>query len=515
MKTSKVIITTFLIVLVSNAIFAQAKKNSIIPVKDSTEAVLRDIKTPQKSSTRGSVIVDGKKINYEGTAGTLVLKNQKGAPVISMSYTAYFKEGEDITKRPITFIYNGGPGSSTVWLHMGCWGPKRVNIQDMERSKAPYSTISNEYSLLNVSDLVFVDAPGTGFGDVITKDFGGEGETKDYFGIDEDGQAFSDFIAQFITDYNRWSSPKYLFGESYGTFRSAVIANNLLNANISLNGIVMLSQLLSYANLTETTSSNPGSDLPFMLILPSFAATAYYHKRLPVMPEALVPFLKEVEQFSLNEYALALNQGADIDETTFNRIAVKLHQYTGLSIDYIKKANLRVKGPQFAQTLLGDEAQITGRLDSRFSGDAINPLSENAQYDPMSSFIGAAFTACLNSYMRDELKFGKDMSYKIRGNVYPWNFKRNTYIGFPNVINDLSRAMILNPTMKVLLTGGYYDLGTPYFEGIYEMKHLPIPAALQKNIQYEYYPSGHMMYLHPESLKNLHKTVSKFISETH
>lgn len=502
----------FLAVTIS---FAQVKKNPDIPKKDSSEIRLNDIKTSQKSTTYGTVTIEGKKINYEAVAGTLVMNNKKGAPVISMSYTAYFKDGEDTNKRPITFIFNGGPGSSTVWLHMGCWGPKRVNIQDMERSKAPYSTISNEFSLLNASDLVFIDAPGTGFGDIITKDLGGEGDAKDYFGIDEDGQAFSDFIAKFITTYNRWNSPKYLFGESYGTFRSAIIANNLLNANISLNGIIMLSQLLSYAHVTETTSSNPGTDLPFMLILPSYAATAYYHKKLPKMPTALEPFLKEVEQFALTDYALALNQGADLDEATFNRIALKLNLYTGLPIDYIKKANLRVKGPQFAQTLLGDNAQITGRLDSRFSADAINPLSENAQYDPMSSFIGSAFTASLNSYMRNELNFGNDMLYKIRGNVYPWNFKRNTYIGFPNVINDLSRTMILNPTMKVLLTGGYYDLGTPYFEGIYEMKHLPIPAALQKNITYEYYPSGHMMYLHPESLKQLHKTVSNFIRETH
>ncbi len=483
------------------------KKDSIVNKKSTKQS--------QKSVTYGVVMVEGKKINYEANAGTLVLKNNNDVPTISISYTAYFKENENVNQRPITFIYNGGPGSATIWLHMGCWGPQKVNIQDMTRSRAPYSSVSNEYSLLDASDLVFIDAPGTGFGEIITKEKGGAGDPKDFFGIDEDGRAFSDFIVQFITDYNRWSSPKYLFGESYGTFRSAVLASNLQRANVSLNGIILLSQLLTYSNMTETLSSNPGTDLPYQLILPSYAATAYYHHKLPTQPAKLEPFLKEVEHFALTDYALALNKGADLDEVSFNAMAEKLHTYTGLPVAYLKKANLRVTGPQFSQTLLGDSEQVTGRLDSRFAGDAINPLSETAQYDPMDSYIGAAFASTLNSYMRNVLKFGYDTEYKIRGSVQPWNFKRRGFIGFPNVMNDLARAMVLNPSMKVLLTGGYYDLGTPYFEGIFEMKHLPMPASLQKNIQYQYFESGHMVYLHPESLKQLHTTVAKFIGDTH
>ncbi|MBS1495368.1 MAG: peptidase S10 [Bacteroidetes bacterium] len=478
-------------------------------------AMKPDSKNSQKSVTHGSVTVEGKRINYQADAGTLVLKNTKGVPTISMSYVAYFKEGENINQRPVTFIYNGGPGSCTVWLHMGCWGPQKVNIQDMSRSSAPYSTVNNDYSLLDASDLVFIDAPGTGFGEIITKDKGGDGEPKDFYGIDEDGKAFTSFIVQFISEYNRWSSPKYLFGESYGTFRSAVLANSLQRENVSLNGIILLSQLLTYSNMTETTPGNPGTDLPFELILPSFAATAYYHHKLPTMPAKLEPFLKEVEQFAMTDYALALNKGADLDEASYNAIAEKLHNYTGLSVAYLKKANLRVIGPQFSQTLLGDADQITGRLDSRFAGDAIDPLSETAEYDPMDSYIGAAFTASINTYMRNDLKFGKDLQYKIRGNVQPWNFQRRGFIGFPNVMNDLASAMVQNPTMKVLLTGGYYDLGTPYFEGKYEMKHLPMPASLQKNIQYQYFESGHMVYLLPDALKKLHATVAKFINDSH
>ena len=483
--------------------------------QDSAVSPKKNFKQSQKSVTHGAVTIEGKKINYEADAGTLVLKNNKDVPTISMSYVAYFKDGENVNQRPITFIYNGGPGSSTVWLHMGCWGPQKVNIQDMTRSSAPYSTVNNDYSLLDASDLVFIDAPGTGFGEIITKDMGGAGDPKDFFGIDEDGRAFSSFIVQFITDYNRWSSPKYLFGESYGTFRSAVLASNLQRANVSLNGIILLSQLLTYSNMTETLSSNPGTDLPYELILPSYAATAYYHHKLPTQPKNLESFLKEVENFAMTDYALALNKGADLDEATFNTIADKLHNYTGLSLEYLKKANLRVTGPQFSQNLLGDNEQITGRLDSRFAGDAMDPLSETAQYDPMDSYIGAAFSSTLNTYMRNDLKYGKDMDYKISGQVQPWNFQRRGFIGFPNVMNDLARAMVLNPTMKVLLTGGYFDLGTPYFEGKYEMKHLPMPASLQKNIQYQYFESGHMVYLHPEALKKLHATVAKFINDTH
>ncbi len=469
----------------------------------------------EKSVTHGVVSIEGKTINYQADAGILVLKNAQGSPTIGMSYVAYFKEGENADKRPVTFIYNGGPGSSTMWLHMGCWGPQKVNMKDMARSSAPYSTVSNNYSLLDASDLVFIDAPGTGFGEVITKEMGGAGNRSDFFGVDEDGQAFANFIVQFITDYNRWNSPKYLFGESYGTFRSAVVSNILGQRNVSLNGVILLSQLFTYSNMTETLSGNPGTDLPYQLILPSFAATAYYHNKLPKKPAALKPFLKEVEDFAMTDYALALNKGADLDQASFNSIAEKLHSYTGLSVSYLKKANLRVNGPQFEQALLGDENKVTGRLDSRFSGDAINPLSENAQYDPMDSYIGATFTSAINSYMRNTLKFGQDKQYKTSGNVQPWNFRRRGFIGFPNVMGDMARAMVLNPTMKVLLTGGYFDLGTPYFEGIFEMKHLPMPASLQKNIQYEYYESGHMVYLHPESLKQLHSTVAKFIGDTH
>ncbi len=335
--------------------------------------------------------------------------------------------------------------------------------------------MNNDYSLLDASDLVFIDAPGTGFGEVITKQRGGAGQPKDFFGIDQDAQAFANFITQFLSDFNRWDSPKYLFGESYGTTRSAVLSNILQGEdNVGLNGVILLSQILSFSNSADGGKGNPGDDESYQLALPSYTATAWYHHKLPSQPEKLEPILKEVEHFAVTEYAQALSQGATLDSTTFNNIAEKLHNYTGLPITYIKKANLRIIGHQFEQTLLGDEDKITGRLDSRFSGDAFDPLSEYSQYDPMDSYIDAAFTATFNNYVRTQLDFGKSMRYKVYGDVHPWDFKRQQGF-FPNVMNDLAQAMIYNPDLKVMLNMGYFDLGTPFFEGEYEMHHLPMP----------------------------------------
>ncbi len=468
----------------------------------------------QSVETTGTVNVEGQTIGYTAKTGTLVLRNAVDTPMIAMSYTAYFKNGVDKSSRPITFLYNGGPGSSTIWLHIGCFGPQKVFINEAGRTQPPFKTVNNDYSLLDASDLVFIDAPGTGFGEVITKARGGAGQGKDYFGIDQDGRAFTDFIEKFLTVNDRWNSPKYLFGESYGTFRSAVVSRMLQGRGISLNSVILLSQLLTYSNMSELASSNVGSDLPYVLLLPSMTATAWYHHKLPNQPADMKSLLKEVEKFALTDYTLALAQGAQLDDATFHAIAKKLHDYTGLDQALIEKGNLRISGPVFEKNLLGDSSQVTGRLDSRFAGDDFDPLSGTPGYDPMNSYISPAFTAAFNGYMRDQLQFGKDLKYKTSGNVMPWDFKRAGYVGFPNVMNDLAQAMIYNPDMKVMLNSGYFDLGTPYFEGIYEMQHLPMPKALQKNIEYKHYVSGHMVYLHQESLKELHDNVKDFIIRT-
>ena len=381
---------------------AQVKKENTTVKINIERDTLINYKKPHKSVTEGTVTVEGKHIDYKAVAGMLILKNAVDSPTLSMSYVAYFQNGvKDPSQRPITFIYNGGPGSATIWLHMGAWGPQRVFINDTSRTKAPYKTVNNDYSLLDASDLVFIDAPGTGFGEIITKERGGAGERKDFFGIDQDGRAFRDFITQFISEYDRWNSPKYLFGESYGTFRSALLADLLQNSGVGLNGVILLSQLLSYGNMSDIAGGNPGHDQPYELALPSLAATAWYHHKLPNQPEKLEPFLKEVEDFAMNDYTIALHKGALIDSNSFNEIAGKLHKYIGLPVTYIRKANLRITGPQFEHELLGDESKVTGRLDSRFSGSAMNPLAETPDYDPMDSYIDAAFTATFNNYVQD------------------------------------------------------------------------------------------------------------------
>ncbi|MEO6905493.1 MAG: hypothetical protein ABI148_03985, partial [Ginsengibacter sp.] len=336
MNSKKILTCITFLFITSFSSFAQTKKESTTVKVDISKDTIINFKKPQKSVTHGSVTVEGKKINYDATAGTLILKNKLDTPTISISYISYFKSDVNASHRPITFIHNGGPGSATIWLHMGAWGPQRVSINDTSRTKAPYKTVNNDYSLLDASDLVFIDAPGTGFGEVITKEMGGTGEGKDFFGIDQDARAFTDFIIQFLSETNRWNSPKYLFGESYGTFRSAVVANLLQNEGVGLSGIILLSQLLTYGNMTEAAGENPGDDQAYELILPSFAATAWYHHKLPNHPEKLEPFLKEVEHFAITDYALALNKGASIDTTTFNQVAEKVHQYTGLPVAYIQ-----------------------------------------------------------------------------------------------------------------------------------------------------------------------------------
>lgn len=482
-------------------------------------------KQPHRSITSSSVNIGGASINYKAVAGTIILKNAVDSPTASIFYTAYFKEGEkDLSKRPVTFLYNGGPGSSTIWLHMGAFGPRRVYLDDSGQNSAPFKSVNNDNSLLDASDLVFIDAPATGFSKIITKEMGGAGSPKDFFSGDQDASAFASFIIQFLSDYNRWTSPKYLFGESYGTFRSALLADILVSQkHIGLNGVILLSQTLTIANSSDNPFADPGNDMPFQLALPTYAAVAWYHHMLPNRTQQLEPLLREAESFAMNEYALALNKGAMLDSTSFDQVARKLHDYTGLNIDYIKKANLRIGDMQFAHELLSDSGMITGRLDARYTGFAVNRLGENGEYDPMGAHVDAPFVGTFNDYVRNDLKYGEGQTFHVSGRgVYDqWDYRHKIPGAtdpqaniFPSSLTALGHAMIMDPGMKVMLNSGYFDLGTPYYQGVYEMRHLPMPAVLQKNIEYKQYYSGHMVYLHPESLKLLHDNVATFIRST-
>ncbi|GBQ33547.1 peptidase S10 [Gluconacetobacter azotocaptans] len=493
--------------------------------------------TPQQKISDGSVTVRGQKIAYQAVAGTLVVHPRdwddaapekkakpEEEPVAAMFYVAYFKKGVQSIARPITFVYNGGPGSATVWLHMGAFGPRRiVTSDDSHTAAAPYRLVDNDDSLLDVTDLVFIDAPGTGFGRL-----GGKDKDKAFYGTDPDAWAFTDFIAQFLGRYGRFNSPKYLYGESYGTTRSAIVANMLKqDKEIDLNGVMLLSQILDYDNSIDRPQANPSVDQPYVLALPSFAATAWYHHKLPQQPADLKAFLHEVEQFALTDYAAALQEGTAISDAHFNDIATRLHAYTGLPVEYIKHANLRVNGGEFEKTLMGDEDIDTGRLDSRFSGASIDPLSQRPFYDPMDASMGAAYISTFNAYARDVLHYGGESptgayeEYKPSAHsISKWSF---THVqpdmpfsnrGLPNVLPDLAMAMKENPLLKVQLNQGYFDLGTPYFEGVFEMRHLPIPRRLAGNVEIHQYMSGHMVYAHAPALKELHDNAADFIRRT-
>jgi carboxypeptidase C (cathepsin A) len=502
------------------------------------------------STTAGTVTVEGNTIHYHAVAGLLIVHpqgwndaadpggSQDGSPrdggdssdgsghehgakhksaEASMFYVAYFKDGEKPGERPLTFLYNGGPGSSSVWLHMGAFGPQRVVTADHTHTPpAPYRLVNNDYSLLDASDLVFVDAPGTGFSRVTP------GAEKDFYGADQDVHAFSEFILQFLSKYGRWNSPKYLFGESYGTPRSANLINVLeTKDDTDFNGVILLSQILSYNDSPDLVRATPGLDQAYALALPTFAATAWYHHKLPNAGQSLDSLLSKVEQFALTDYAQALRAGSTLSSDQRAAIAAKLHEYTGLPLEYIEKANLRIDGGEFEHALQGDADTTTGRLDSRFSGPSLDSLSERAEYDPQSAAISSAYVAAFNAYVRQELHYGMKMRYQPEIPLFrTWN-SRHQPPGAPgplpqamNVMPDLAGAMKVDPDLKICLNGGYFDLATPFFEGMYEMAHLPIPRKLQANIEYHYYESGHMVYAHVPALKQLHDNVAAFIANT-
>ncbi len=500
------------------------------------------------SITEGSVTVGGQKIDYKAVAGTITVgatdqqdstmgfdgkplpdsgitlaTGADAPPTARMFYVAYFKKDADLQHRPVVFCYNGGPGSPTMWLHMGTFGPKRIVTPDTKHQEgAPYAMVSNEDSLLDVADVVFIDAPGTG----LSRTFGrNRGEA--FYGVDADGHAFERFIRRFISKYDRWNSPKYLFGESYGTPRSAVLAADL--GNVDLNGVILLSQILAFDNSVDGPTANPGVDQAYALGLPTMAATAWYHHKLSPQPPALKPFLAEVEKWALGEYMTALLQGSELSAERKKAVAEKLHSYIGLPVDYLIKSDLRVVGGAFSKELKIDEGISVGRLDTRYEGPDMEPLSPSTGYDPQSDAITSAWNTAINDYLHNDLKYASQDTYLLSGRTggdFNWNMThRPPGRGFggggggaagtvetgANVMPDLAYRMKLNPKMKVMLAGGYYDLATPYFEGIFEMHHLPMPNSLQSNISYHYYEAGHMIYVREDILKQFHNDVAAFI----
>jgi carboxypeptidase C (cathepsin A) len=506
---------------------------------DQPEAAWAAPQVEPDSTTSGSVTVGGQTIDYTAVAGTLVVGSSDAQDVnidlngqylpgsepglsadpaarpaaARMYYAAYFQKNPP-ANRPITFLYNGGPGSSTMFLHMGAFGPMRVVLpQDVTHPEgAPYQLVPNQYSLLDASDLVFIDAPGTGFSRIY-----GKNAAKAFYGTDQDAHAFDRFIRRFLTKYNRWNSPKFLFGESYGTTRTAVLTN-LLGRHLDVNGSIFLSQILNFDDSADGPQGNPGTENPYFLALPSMAATAWYHHRVPNQPATLFPWLTQVENFALGPYASALLQGSDLPKDQEQAIAAKLESFTGVPAAYWIKADLRVSGGDFSRELQADDSITTGRLDTRYEGPALNPLSGSAEYDPFDAALNSAYDTAVNDYTRDTLKYGMNQTYKpsAYGPDFRWDLRHTPPGGrgwdaSVNVMPDLAMAMKRDPKLKVMLMGGYFDLGCTFFAAQYEDKHLQIPASLDSNITYHFFQTGHMVYVTTSALKQLHQDTADFI----
>lgn len=474
--------------------------------------------------THASVRIGGESIRYTAIAGTLALHSPEGAPTARMFYVAYLRDNvASVDQRPITFFYNGGPGSSSVWLHMAAFGPRRVALPNhAHAAPAPYRLVNNGYSLLNATDMVFVDAPSTGFSRIITKKEGGAGTPQEFYGIDEDAHAFAEFVTDFLSQYHRWNSPKYLFGESYGTTRTVVLSRLLQRKyDIDLNGIMLLSAILNFSTSTDEARFTPGIDLPYELALPTYAAAAWYHHQLNHKFLHLSMLLPKVEKFALGDYAKALLAGSTLSNQARLRTAQTLHEYTGLPTRYLLRADLRVRAVQFEKELLQNSDLTIGRLDSRYVGPSMDPLSERMEYDPTGASIQSAVVSLFNHYVRTTLHYNPTEHYRATypvGRHWDWQhqpqgFGKHTRV-IPNVMIDLSREMKHNPRLRVMLNAGYYDLATPFYAAVFIMHHLRIPQRLQKNISYHFYRSGHMVYLHVPSLEKLHHNVTRFIAET-
>jgi carboxypeptidase C (cathepsin A) len=474
---------------------------------------------PQTVTTQGVVTVGGQLIRYTADAGALVLRDGRNRPTAEMFYVAYFKDAAKASGRPIAFLYNGGPGSSSSLLLMGAFGPVLV-MNGSDGAAAPYRLGNNESSLIDASDLVFVDAVGTGFSRILGGDEGGAGTPKMFYGVDPDATSFAQFIERFLSKYGRWNSPKFLIGQSYGATRSAVLAYVLEeDAMIPLNGLVLMGASLNFDASSGQPSLNPGINLPYALSLPTYAAAAWYHGLAPRAPQDLRAWLDEAQTWAMGPYLAALDQGAALPAAARARIAATMSRYTGLPESYILSANLRVARPQFEHELLLAKGEVTSSLDARFAGRMIDPLSENAEYDSELGYLTWAYTAAVNDYLRGTLHFGRGRRYTFYAPDInsQWDLLHSppgadgpAYTA-TNVMGDLAFEMTVNPRMKVMVNAGYFDLDTPYYAAVYQFAQLPMARGLQSNIEFHFYRTGHMIYMTPGALPQLHDNISRFI----
>lgn len=458
----------------------------------------RPSRPERQSVTQHRTCIGGRELAYTATAGTLNLRTEHEEDRASLFYVALVLDGvADPSERPVTFCFNGGPGSSSVWLQLGAFGPRRVDVADAEVSRPPpYRLVDNPHGLLDLTDLVFIDPVGTGF-----SRFVGEAEGKDFWGVAEDVSSVAAFITRWLSKNNRWNSPRFLAGESYGTTRAAGLARQLGEKGVSLNGLVLLSLALNF----QTFIFEAGNDLPEVLYLPSYAAAAWYHDCLPDRPMDLEAFLTEVRAFALDEYAPALLRGDRLDPKTRERLAERLASYTGLKAHDIAVRGLRIHYLWFTKAVLGVYGRTIGRLDCRFVGEDSDPGAAQTQRDPSYDGIFGAYAGAINDYLRRVLTWESEDEYEVLSHDVNqgWRWKHGERMGYVNVTEDLRAAMLANTHMRVLIGNGLYDLATPFFAAEYTADHLAVEPALRQNVTLTYYDAGHMMYIHPPSHEKL------------
>ncbi|NQW30833.1 MAG: peptidase S10 [Ignavibacteria bacterium] len=467
---------------------------------DSTKSTVAIFQKPV--TTKHTVTIDGKKIDYEATAGHLTLTKEDGTERAKVFFIAYTKTGvTDVSARPLTFSFNGGPGSSSVWLHLGVLGPRRVAMNaDGTTLPPPYKLVDNEQSWLDLTDIVFIDPVSTGFSRASE-----EKNAKEFHGYNQDIESVGDFIRRWISENKRWSSPKYLIGESYGTTRASGLSNHLqMKYGMYLNGVILVSAVLNF----QTIDFNDGNDLPYSIFLPTYTATAWYHKKLS--PEMLGKPLSEVvaaaRTYAESDYTVALMKGAGLPPGERLTVVQQLAKFTGLTPDYIEKTNLRPVIFKYCQELLRTEGFVIGRFDSRYKGAETNPLSESMERDPSHyPTIAGCFSTCINDYLSRELNVTTTLPYEVlTGRVWPWDFSnvQNEYL---NVATQLGNAMLTNPDLKVWVLNGYYDLATPFYGTEYTFSHMDMASNQPYNVQMTYYQAGHMMYLLHSELESMKK----------
>src|SRR6201996_3706916 len=462
---------------------------------------------PAPQITHHEIHVGGKVLHYTATTGMMPLKNtDTGEVEAHIFYIAYTLDGQNTEHRPLTFSFNGGPGSASVWLHMGAIGPKRVRMQpDGMMPPPPYQLVDNEYTWLDQTDLVFIDPVGTGYSRAVKRD-----QTKNFLGLKNDIASVGEFIRLYLGRSERWSSPLFMVGESYGTTRAAGLSGYLVEHGIAFNGIMLISSILNF----QTTDGSPGNDLPYVLYLPTYASAAWYHKKLAPEFQDLNKLHTEVEQWAAGPYAEALAKGDRLTQQERQDVIDHLARYTGLSKTYIDQCDLRVAEPHFTRELLRDKHETVGRLDSRFIGTSRSDVEETQSSDPSMSAIRPPYTAMFNQYVRTELGYKSDLEYYILGggfrfDEWDWGIRGG---GFPDTAQSLKDAFDKNPFMKLFVGSGYFDLATPYFATQYTLNHMELDSAQHGRVSLGYYGAGHMMYIQDSSLGELKKDVSAFIT---